>query len=256
MTGFFLPLTLMLGRASVNCQLLFKKLYSMTPERYKKARQVLRHRQPDLTVIMENVHKPHNLAAVIRSCDAVGIGEVHAISSIKYFRMRQKAASGSGKWVNINIHRETSDAVQQLKNEGFGVYCAHFSEDAIDFRQFDFTQKTALIFGSELVGVSEEAVDLADGNIIIPMMGMVQSLNVSVASALMLYEAQRQRELAGMYEREMIEQDVMDKTLFEWFYPDVAKYCNKHNLPYPALDEDGYMAEPLKDRTGNIRKLP
>jgi tRNA (guanosine-2'-O-)-methyltransferase len=205
---------------------------------------------------MENVHKPHNLAAVIRSCDAVGIGEVHAISDIRHFRMRQKAASGSGKWVRINIHRNISDSIVQLKEQGFSVYCAHFSKDAVDFRDFDFTRKVALVFGSELEGVSQEAVDLADGNIVIPMLGMVQSLNVSVASALILYEAQRQRGLAGMYERDSIDQETIDKTLFEWFYPDVASYCHKHDLPYPELDEDGYMAEPLRDRLGNIRKLP
>jgi tRNA (guanosine-2'-O-)-methyltransferase len=126
----------------------------------------------------------------------------------------------------------------------------------VDFRQFDFTQKLALVFGSELEGVSDEAVAQADGNIIIPMLGMVQSLNVSVASALMLYEAQRQRELARMYEHAKIDQNTRDTILFEWFYPDVARYCHKHGLPYPQLDEDGYMTEPLKDRAGNERKLP
>ena len=217
---------------------------------------VLSRRQPDLTVLIENVHKPHNLAAVVRTADAVGISDVHAISDSKTFRMRQKAASGSGRWVRVHSHNTIQDAYSTFRRQGLSIYCAHFSDDAINFREFDFTQPVALVFGSELAGVSKEAIAQADGNIIIPMTGMVQSLNVSVAAALMLFEAQRQRELKGLYDQFRLDPVEFRKEIFERCYPDVAQYCRIHHLPYPELDEDGYMAEPLLDRMDNIRKLP
>jgi tRNA (guanosine-2'-O-)-methyltransferase len=228
----------------------------MTPERYQKMVAVLSRRQPDLTVLIENVHKPHNLAAVVRTADAVGVSDVHAISDSKSFRMRQKAASGSGRWVKTHSHNDIDQAYSKFRQQGLTIHCAHFSEDAVDFRKFDFTQPVALVFGSELEGVSEEAVRKADGNIVIPMLGMVQSLNISVAAALMLFEAQRQRELAGLYEQFRLDPEQFKLELFERCYPDVARYCKSHGLPYPELDEDGYMSEPLGDRLGNIRELP
>lgn len=228
----------------------------MTPERYQKAIAVLNRRQTDLTVVMEHVHKPHNLAAVIRTCDAVGIPDIHAITEVSGFRMRQKAASGSGKWVNIRIHDHVSDALTQLKNQGHAIYCAHFSEQARDFRDIDYTQPVAIVMGSELKGVSEEALAMADGEITIPMMGMVQSLNVSVAAALILYEAQRQRQEAGLYDRVHISPDWYEKTLFEWLHPTVTRYCKRHQLPYPELDDEGYIKETIQDWVEQKRRLP
>jgi tRNA (guanosine-2'-O-)-methyltransferase len=228
----------------------------MTPERYQKAITVLNRRQTDLTMVMEHVHKPHNLAAVIRTCDAVGIPDIHAITDVSGFRMRQKAAGGSGKWVNIHVHDHVSEALTRLKDQGHAIYCAHFSEEAMDFREVNYTQPMAIVMGSELVGVSDEALAMADGEITIPMLGMVQSLNVSVAAALILYEAQRQRQAVGLYERIHIDPDRYQKTLFEWLHPTVTRYCQRHQLPYPELDEEGFIKETIQDWAEQKRRLP
>ncbi|RMG54198.1 MAG: tRNA (guanosine(18)-2'-O)-methyltransferase TrmH [Gammaproteobacteria bacterium] len=227
----------------------------MSPERLARMKAVLARRQPDLTVVMDNVHKPHNLAAIVRTADAVGIPLVHGVSPHAEFRLRQKSASGSGKWVGVETHEDIAGCFERLRGQGMRIYCAHLSETAVDFRQIDFTRPTAVVVGAELEGVGEEAAALADGHVIIPMLGMVESLNVSVATAILLYEAQRQREAAGLYEQPRLDPETMERILFEWSYPDIADYCRRKGLPYPALDENGMIAEPLADRDGN-RRLP
>jgi tRNA (guanosine-2'-O-)-methyltransferase len=228
----------------------------MTPERYFKAITVLNRRQLDLTVVMEHVHKPHNLAAIIRTCDAVGISQIHAITDNARLPLRKKAASGSGKWVDIAINNQLSEVVTRLRKKGQRIYCAHHSKRAMDFREIDYTQPIAIIMGSELKGVSKEAIAAADGEISIPMLGMVQSLNVSVAAALILYEAQRQRQTAGLYDQVHLPPDHYQKTLFEWLHPTVTRYCKRHNLPYPELDDEGFISEALQSRPRQKRQLP
>ena len=227
----------------------------MSPERLARMKAVLARRQPDLTVVMDNVHKPHNLAAIVRTADAVGIPVVHGVSPQAEFRMRQKSASGSGKWVRVQTHEDIATCFGTLRDQGMRIYCAHLSEQAVDFRRIDFTRPTAVVVGAELEGVGEQAAALADGHVIIPMLGMVESLNVSVATAILLYEAQRQREAAGLYDNPRLDEETRARLLFEWSYPDIADYCRRKGLPYPALDEDGTLAEPLADRDG-ARRLP
>lgn len=228
----------------------------MTPERYFKAITVLNRRQMDLTVVMEHVHKPHNLAAIIRTCDAVGISQIHAITDNARLPMRKKAASGSSKWVDIAIHNQLAEAVTSLRKKGQRIYCAHHSMRAVDFREIDYTQPIAIIMGSELKGVSKEAIAAADGEISIPMLGMVQSLNVSVAAALILYEAQRQRQAAGLYKQAQTPDDQYHKTLFEWLHPTVTRYCKRHDIPYPELGDEGFIKEALQRRPNQKRRLP
>ncbi len=211
----------------------------MSEERLKKLRDVLSRRQLDLTVLMDQVHKPHNLAAVVRTCDAVGIGDVHAVWLEKDIPTFHMTSGGSRKWVDIQGHVTIEAGISHLQAQGFKVYAAHFSERAQDFREIDYTQPTALLLGAELDGVSAKAAGLTDGHIMIPMMGMVQSLNVSVANAIILYEAQRQRMAAGLYDEVNLSPEVFEKTLFEWMYPDLAEHCQKKDVPYPALNEHG-----------------
>ena len=220
----------------------------MNNHRYQRLASVLSRRQPDLTVLMDNVHKPHNLAAIARTCDAVGILKAHAISSSSSIRLSQKAAGGCKKWVTIKTHKTIQDAYSHLWQQGFKIYAAHFDTQARDFRQLDYTRPTAIVVGAELDGISPAAVDQCDGTIIIPMVGLVQSLNVSVAVALILFEAQRQRQEAGFYDTCRLEQQNYDRILFEWLHPKVAAYCRKHQLPYPQTDENGEISEPLADR--------
>lgn len=220
----------------------------MTPERFEKLKYHLSRRQPDLTVLAENVHKTHNIAAILRTADAVGIFGVHAVAETGEFRHHHMVSGGSRKWLGLTLHEDIDRAVNSLKQDGFVVLAAHPGESASDYRDIDYTQKTALLMGAELDGVTSRALELADGHVVVPMEGMVASLNVSVAAALILYEARRQREKAGMYEECRLPGDVYSRTLFEWAYPDLAHRCRQKGRPYPPLSQDGDMLEnPLND---------
>ncbi len=209
------------------------------PRRYKKLQQVLSKRQPDLTVITEDVHKPHNLSAIIRTCDAVGIFAVNAVNSKSKMPTYSQVAQGSEKWIQLNTYPNITDAIANLQESNFKVYAAHLSKEAIDYRKIDYTQPTAILLGAEKHGVSQLAADLSDGHIIIPMLGMVQSLNVSVAAAVVLFEAQKQRLAAGMYDKLRLDSDTFKKTLFEWAYPDIAAIYRQKQEVYPMLGEEG-----------------
>ncbi len=216
----------------------------MTPERYRKLRAVLDKRQPDLTVLMENVHKPHNLSAILRTADAVGVYEAHAVNPTGGVPTYNETSGGSEKWVYLRVHPDIATAVQHLKARGFAVYAAHLSEEAVDYRAVDYTRPVAVLLGAEKWGVSPEAAALADRHIVIPMMGMVQSLNVSVAAAVILFEAQRQRQAAGLYDRVRLDAETYRRTLFEWGYPKLAAIYRKEGRPYPELGPEGEVRAP------------
>lgn len=189
----------------------------MTPERQARIRQVLDRRQPDLTVVMDQVHKPHNLAAISRTCDAVGVLELHAIPVASSTRIHgNKAASGAGKWLPVQRHESVDEAFGNLRAAGFRLLAAHFDDDAVDYREVDYTRPTALVVGAELDGLSEEAIEAADASVAIPMCGMTKSLNVSVATALILYEAMRQRETAGMYRQPRLSKERYEEWFARW----------------------------------------
>ena len=202
---------------------------------------MLARRQPDLTVCMEQVHKPHNVSAIIRTADAGGVHEVHAVWPGSRMRPMASAAAGSNSWVQVKTHRTIGDAVAHLKGQGMQILATHLSDNAVDFREIDYTRPTCILMGQEKTGITQEALALADQDIIIPMIGMVQSLNVSVASALILYEAQRQRQNAGMYLREnsMLPEAEQQRLLFEGGYPVLAKVAKRKGLPYPHVNQQG-----------------
>ena len=224
-------------------------------QRFVKIATVLRRRQPDLTVVMDNVHKPHNLAAIARSSDAVGVLAIHAVSADHNIRLTQKAASGCHKWIKIHRHRTIVEAYQVLHAQGFSIYAAHFDAQARDFREIDYTRPTAIVVGAELDGLSPAAVGGCDGTLIIPLAGFVQSLNVSVATALILFEAYRQRQAAGFYNQCRLDEETYRQQIFEWLYPRIAAYCRKHQLSYPALNEVGEIIEPLANDYERRQKL-
>lgn len=213
----------------------------MNEQRYARIREMLARRQPDLTVCMEQVHKPHNVSAIVRTADAVGVHEVHAVWPENRMRIMASSAAGSNSWVQVKTHRTIADAVGHLKGQGMQVLATHLSDKAVDFRDIDYTRPTCIMMGQEKSGITQEALALADQEIIIPMIGMVQSLNVSVASALILYEAQRQRQNAGMYARENSTVDYADqhRLLFEGSYPVLARVAKQKGLPYPDLNAQG-----------------
>jgi tRNA (guanosine-2'-O-)-methyltransferase len=213
----------------------------MKLSRFEKINELLNRRQPDLTILMDEVHKPQNLAAVIRTADAVGIGKVHAVWPKSQIASHHHTSGGSANWVKVSVHQQREKAIAQLKQSGMQVLAAHLSDSAVDFREVDYTQPTAILLGNEKQGVSAQASALADQHVIIPMHGMVQSLNVSVANAIILYEAQRQRQQAGLYQNCRLADSVKQRLIFEWMYPTVRDFCLRHKIRYPNLDDKGFM---------------
>ena len=196
----------------------------MTPERKEKIEQVLHHRQPDLVVVMENVHDPHNIMAVARSCDSVGVQKVYIIQDEQkdgFNRDRQgaKSSGSANKWLDFIDFDSTEKCLHHLKNEGFAIYSTHLGSTSKELYDVDFTQKTALLFGNEKYGVSQEALSLSDGNFIIPQVGMIQSLNISVACAVSLYEAFRQRKKAGFYQQQQFSKQEYESIFERWSSP-------------------------------------
>ncbi|MBL4656054.1 MAG: RNA methyltransferase [Bacteroidetes bacterium] len=167
----------------------------MTPEREAKLRKVVKNRQLDLTVVMEHVDDPHNISAVLRTCDAIGIHEVQIIdkSEPEEIKMGKRSAASALKWVELNYFQDADSCIERLKSNGFQIYSTHLSSKSSSLFDLDLTQRIALVFGNEKEGVSEEMLKMSDKNFNIPQVGMIQSLNISVACAVTLYEAFRQR---------------------------------------------------------------
>lgn len=211
----------------------------MTPRRLARLRAVLDRRQPDLTLLAENVHKPHNLSALLRTCDAVGIHEVHAVSEGGEVLRHHRISGGTRRWVRVRVHDTVETACEWLRRAGFEILAASPGAAAIDYRAAGYTRPSAILVGAERTGVSPRAAALADRQIVVPMRGMAASLNVSVAAAAILYEAASQREAAGLYGNSRLDPDEYARTLFEWCHPRIAAACRRRGKPYPALGADG-----------------
>ncbi|HJA09481.1 MAG TPA: tRNA methyltransferase [Candidatus Mailhella merdigallinarum] len=174
----------------------------MTERRRARIEQVLRHRQKDLTLVLANIHDPHNVSAIYRSCDAFGVASVHLYYTTCAFPALSKKTSASArKWVDTVRHDDRESLFAALRARPCQVLATSCTPSARPVGDYDFTKPTAIIMGNEHAGVPEELIPHVDGEVYIPMFGMIQSFNVSVAAALMLAEASRQRREAGMYER-------------------------------------------------------
>jgi len=219
----------------------------LLPRRFERLRAVLNQRMADLSVVLEHVDKPHNLSAILRSCDAAGVLEAHVISLKGRTPTFNDTALGSQKWVELRNHDDSATALAELKQRGFRLYGTHLGVEAIDYRDCDFTVPTAFVLGAEKWGLSDKAAALVDQAVFIPMRGMVQSLNVSVAAATLLFEALRQRRAAGRLpcSGEGIPAELYRQRLFEWAYPEVAAWCRSQGRDYPQLDAEGAIAEEL-----------
>ena len=216
----------------------------MTEARFRKIKSCLDRRQPDLAVVTDNVHKPHNVSAIMRTCDAAGVFSLHAVmNKDENFRARSGIAMGSDKWIDLSLYDSANAAVEPLKARGFQVVAVHKSDRSVSFRDIDYCLKTAVLFGAELYGVSNAAAELADKHVFIPMQGMVESYNVSVAAAIVLLEAQRQRDLAGFYNTCRLDPETYRNTLYRWYRPTEARFCDDNSLPYPELDESGQLVD-------------
>lgn len=216
----------------------------MTPERLARIRKALRQRQPDLSVLTDHVHKGRNLSAIVRTCDAMGIGAIHCVVEDAALKSFRGTAMGSQQWVEVYQHRDIDSASKVLRAKGMQIIAAGFAEDSLDYRELDYTRPSVLLLGAEKHGLSAGAMNNADHRVTIPMAGMVMSYNVSVAAAIILNEAQRQREAAGMYRDCRLGQQDYDRLFFEWAHPAVAGYCQKQGIAYPEVGEDGEIVEP------------
>lgn len=216
----------------------------MTPEREQRLLQVLRRRQPDLTLIADKVHKPRNMAALVRNCDAVGIPRMHVVKPDHEYRRYRGTSRGSDRWVDSTVHQTLDSAIAAVRAQGMKIYAAHLSESAVDFRDVDYTVPCAILMGAEKAGISDQAAAEADAHITVPMMGMVESLNVSTAAGVILIEAQRQRKEAGLYELDRMPAEETARHMFESRYQKVAAYCLTAGLPYPDYDDMGELLDP------------
>ena len=226
----------------------------LLPRRFERLKSVLNKRISDLTVLIENVEKPHNLSAIIRSCDAVGVLEAYAIFNKEKCLTFNSTAQGSQKWVKVNQYKRTTEAIKVLKQKGFKLYGTNLNPKSIDYRKCNFNGPTAFVLGAEKWGISEEATSLVDKHIHIPMRGMVESLNVSVAASALLFEAIRQRQVANIIPEagEGMSKETYKEKIFEWAYPEVAKWCKSEGRKYPDLNEKGEIIDNLP-RTEKMR---
>jgi tRNA (guanosine-2'-O-)-methyltransferase len=190
----------------------------MTPERYNRLMSVLNKRQPDLTVVLENVFDPHNVSAVMRTCDAVGIQDVFILNNKipPHKKWGYRSSSTAAEWLTIHQFTDVNECFDQLRKRYQKIYTTHLSEVAANVYDLDMTKSVALIFGNERFGVSDDIRKLADGDFIIPQGGIIKSLNISVACAVSLYEAYRQKKLAGHYEEVRLPLEQMTLLKREW----------------------------------------
>ena len=188
-----------------------------THSRLNKIIDVVNARQPSLRVVIENVHDPHNVSAIFRTCDAVGVPKVSLLYTYEEFPKISKVTSASAfKWVEKEKFKNTKECYDELRKQGFKIYASLLNKNAINLYDIDLTEKVAIVMGNESRGVSEEAAELADECYYIPMRGMIQSLNVSVAAAVTLYEAQRQRVQKGLYDKSEMNDEELNKLIDEW----------------------------------------
>lgn len=190
----------------------------MTPERFNRLTSVLDKRQGNITLVLENVFDPHNISAVMRTADAVGLQDIYILNTKipRHKKWGAKSSSSAAKWLTIHQYDNAEECFSSLRKRYSTILTTHLSSDAVSLHSIDFTQPIALVFGNEHSGVSDEIRALADGNFIIPQVGIIQSLNISVACAVTLYEAFRQKNNAGQYDKQGLDDARYRELQQEW----------------------------------------
>ncbi|PSL46800.1 tRNA (guanosine-2'-O-)-methyltransferase [Chitinophaga niastensis] len=190
----------------------------MTPERKERLLSVLNKRQSNLTVVLEDVQDPHNISAVMRTCDAVGIQDIYVINTMapRHKKWGHRSSSSAERWLTTYEFDNAAACIAALRKKYDKIFTTHLATDAVSLYSIDFTGSVALIFGNEQNGVSDGVRALADGNFIIPQMGIIRSLNISVACAVSIYEALRQKTMAGHYDKQGLPEGQYTTLLEEW----------------------------------------
>lgn len=212
----------------------------LNKKRIARIDDLLSKKQPTLQVMLDNVNSSQNLSAIIRSADAVGVLDIYYSSrENKSLKIHKTITQGAHRWTRryrVN-EKDKVTFLKQKKKEGFQVVVTHLDDRAVEFRDVDYTKPTLLVMGNEKEGVSQDILAEATDVIVIPMQGMVQSLNVSVATALILYEAQRQLENAKRYEAPQIDMKQREAIKEAWIYRDSIARRSKGQVALEFREE-------------------
>lgn len=196
----------------------------MTPERSERLNSVLSKRQSNITVVLENVADPHNISAVMRTCDAIGVQDIYVLNTDiqRHKKWGAKSSSSAAKWLTVHQFTDVKSCFEELRKNYNKIYITHLAADAVSLHELDLTESVALVFGNEHSGVSDELISLCDGNFIIPQVGIIKSLNISVACAVTLYEAYRQKNIAGHYSSQQLSPERMQQLKTDWGFLEEA----------------------------------
>lgn len=196
----------------------------MTPERSERLNSVLSKRQANITVVLENVADPHNISAVMRTCDAIGVQDIYVLNTDiqRHKKWGAKSSSSAAKWLTVHQFTDVKSCFEELRKNYNKIYITHLAADAVSLHELDLTESVALVFGNEHSGVSDELISLCDGNFIIPQVGIIKSLNISVACAVTLYEAYRQKSIAGHYSSQQLSPERMQQLKTDWGFLEEA----------------------------------
>lgn len=207
----------------------------INPKRKQRIEDILTRKQPTLQVMLDNVSNSQNISAIIRSCDGVGVLNLYYTTHEDLdLRIHKTITQGTHRWLN----KERIDAenkiefLEKRQKEGFQIVATHLNSDSVSFSKIDYTLPTILVMGNEKDGISQEVLEIADSVVIIPMRGMAQSLNVSVATALILYEAGRQRELSRAYDTPQLSTQQREEIMEDWIYRDTIRNRSKGRIFY------------------------
>ncbi|MEL7834293.1 RNA methyltransferase [Fodinibius sp. Rm-B-1B1-1] len=208
-----------------------------TTSRWETINKVLEKRTRYLTVVLEDIYQPHNASAVLRSCDCFGIQDVHIIENKNEFDPNKGVTIGADKWISLQSHNQpkqnnTAACFEQLKGQGYQIIATTPHENDVNIDEVSLDQKTALLFGAELTGLSDYALEHADGYAKIPMQGFSESFNISVSAALCLYELS-QRMRAQRDDWQLDENEIIDLQL-DWL---------KKTVRAPEKLIDRYLSE-------------
>mmetsp|Transcript_15524 Transcript_15524/g.42071 ORF Transcript_15524/g.42071 Transcript_15524/m.42071 type:complete len:308 (-) Transcript_15524:417-1340(-) len=192
----------------------------LTEKRIQRIEKVVKSRTKNVLPIVEGLYDMGNLAAVCRSADAFGLASVHCIKGNEKYKQSARTSAGADKWLDVRVWDNTAECVEAVKGAGYQLVVTHLTKGSVAIQDIDWTRPTAFVLGNEKMGVSEEAVEAADACAIIEMSGFVESFNISVAAALVMYEArsQRQRKLGyhgdlSPVEAEALKASMMMRTL-------------------------------------------
>lgn len=188
-----------------------------TDARIAKVKKVLAGRYADLRVVMEDIKNTHNASAVVRTCDAAGILFMDIISpDDQPFPINEAISTRAEKWLLMTKYKSTRTCLSELKKNGFSIAATYLGDDTIPYTDVDFTKPTAVVFGNEAEGISAVAREMSDYFIKIPMSGMVRSLNLSVSTGIILYEAIRQRLVSRSYKHQGLSSQELDTLARQW----------------------------------------